>query len=165
MATCIGIDDGSAGSYLEGMTARADGERFAGLFPEVYLRFHARKDRDATRVTPQMWAMLQHFALAGPLTVSEAATHFERAQSVISESVDALVDKGLLERMTDERDRRRTLVWLTDEGQAFLVRERRVLDETRLANAMARLSPAERQGLVEGMEALLRAATKEEKSR
>lgn len=146
------------------MTPRADVERFASLFPEVYLRFHARKEPGATRVTPQMWAMLQHFALAGPLTVSEAAAHFERAQSVVSESVDALAEKGLVERMTDERDRRRSLVWLTGEGQAFLARERRVLDEERLARAMARLTPSERQGLMAGMEALL-GASHEEKRR
>jgi DNA-binding MarR family transcriptional regulator len=138
-------------------TAEKDGERFADLFPEVYLRLHARKDRASTRVTPQMWGMLQHLAIAGPLTVSEAAAHFDRAQSVVSETIDALCDKGLLERMRDARDRRRTLVWLTDEGHAFLSRERRVLDDVRVALAMAKLSQAERSGLLEGMAALVRA--------
>jgi DNA-binding MarR family transcriptional regulator len=139
-------------------SAEEDGARFHDLFPEIYLRFHVRRERDATRVTPQMWAMLQHFALAGPLTVTEAAEHFDRAQSVVSETVDALCEKGLLERMTDARDRRRTLVWLTEEGHAFLARERRILDDARLAKAMARLSPAERRGLLHGMEALVRAS-------
>ena len=48
--------------------------------------------------------------------VSEAAAHLSRAQSVVSEIVDGLEDKGLLARMRDSRDRRRTLVWLTDAG-------------------------------------------------
>ncbi len=80
--------------------ATADSERFADLFPEVYSRLHSRKERSATRVTPQMWAVLQHLAMAGPLTVTEAA-HFERSQSVVSETVDALCKKDLVERMPD----------------------------------------------------------------
>jgi DNA-binding MarR family transcriptional regulator len=104
-----------------------------------------------------MWAMLQHLAMAGPLTVTEAAAHFGRAQSVVSETIDGLCAKHLLERMPDARDRRRTLVWLTDEGHAFLTSERRVLDDERLARAMARLSATERTALIEGMTALVRA--------
>ena len=138
-------------------SSAADGERFAALFPEIYLRLHARKDRAALRVTPQMWAMLQHLAMAGPLTVTEAAEHFGRAQSVVSETVDTLCEKKLLERVRDARDRRRTLVWLTDEGHAFLANERRVLDDERLARAMARLSAEHRRGLLEGMAALVEA--------
>src|SRR5688500_6080538 len=136
----------------------ADSERFADLFPQVYLRLHARKDRTRTKVTPQMWAVLQHLAMAGPLTVTEAAAHFGRAQSVVSETVDTLCEKNLLERMRDERDRRRTLVWLTEAGQAFLAKEQRVLDDERLALAMARLPPATRRGLLDGMAALVAAA-------
>jgi DNA-binding MarR family transcriptional regulator len=135
----------------------ADAERFADLFPEIYLRLHARRDRGSTQVTPQMWAVLQHLAMAGPLTVTEAAAHFGRAQSVVSETVDALEKKGLLERMRDERDRRRTLVWLTDDAHAFLKRQRRVLDDALLARAMGKLTSAQRRGLIEGMEALVTA--------
>lgn len=144
-----------------GMATDLEGasERFAELFPEIYLRLHARKDRSSLRVTPQMWAMLQHLAMAGPLTVTEAAAHFERAQSVVSGTVDALCEKGLLERMTDARDRRRTLVWLTEDGQDLLVKERRVLDGARLARAMARLSASEQNGLLDGMAALVRACS------
>jgi DNA-binding MarR family transcriptional regulator len=162
---CIGIDDALAGQYLGLMTRDAsvksdsDGSsaRFAQLYPEIYLRLHLRKDRSSTRVTPQMWAVLQHLAMAGPLTVTEASAHFDRAQSVVSETIDALCAKNLLERMRDERDRRRTLVWLTDHGQAFLTNERRVLDEVRLAQAMQRLSPAQRRGLIAGVTALVEA--------
>ncbi|MBS2014052.1 MAG: winged helix-turn-helix transcriptional regulator [Deltaproteobacteria bacterium] len=132
-----------------------DAERFADLFPEVYLRLHARRDRAATSVTPQMWAVLQHLSLSGPLTVTEAAAHFGRAQSVVSEMVDALERKRLLERMRDARDRRRVLVWLTDEGLAFMTQRRRVLDDERLVLAMRAMDPSVRSGLVKGMQALV----------
>ena len=78
------------------------------------------------------------------------ATHFDRAQSVVSEIVDGLEDKGLLARMRDSRDRRRTLVWLTDEAHEALRQQRQVLDRPRVERAMARL--------VEAMRALVAAA-------
>jgi len=137
------------------MSARADAERFADLFPEIYRRFVARRTHDRNRLTPQMWAILQHLELAGPLTVGEAARHFERAQSVVSDTVSALEARGLLERIRDARDRRRTLVWLTEDAQEHLRRERRVLDEERLAAAMEALSPRARTQLLEGMRALV----------
>jgi DNA-binding MarR family transcriptional regulator len=156
---CIGIDDAFAGSYPGYMddAARDAAARFAELFPQLYLRLHARKRRSQTRVTSQMWAMLQHLAAAGPLTVTECAEHFGRAQSVVSETVDALEAKGLLERMRDERDRRRTFVWLTDEARAFMEKERRVLDDERLSRAMARLRAEQRTQLLVALESLVRA--------
>ncbi len=64
---------------------------------------------------------LLHLANTGSLTIGEIAEHFDRAQSVVSEIVDGLEKKGLLERMRDPKDKRRALVWLTDAGQAALV--------------------------------------------
>lgn len=52
--------------------------------------------------------MLTHLAVSGPLTVGEAAGHLNRAQSVVSEIVDGLERKALLERERDPADRRRT---------------------------------------------------------
>ncbi|HLK39496.1 MAG TPA: MarR family transcriptional regulator [Polyangiaceae bacterium] len=143
------------------MDAEEAAARFAELFPELYLRLHPRRDRKATAVTPQMWAVLTHLAMAGPLTVGECARHFERAQSVVSETLDALEKKKLLERMPDARDRRRTLVWLTDTGHEHLRRTRRVLDDARLTAAMRRLAASERHQLIEAMSALVGACEKE----
>jgi DNA-binding MarR family transcriptional regulator len=134
------------------------GAQFAELFPEVYRRLHARRGKDSVRLTPQMMAVMMHLSMSGPLTVGEMARHLERAQSVVSEIVDGLVAKGLLERMPDARDRRRTLVWLTDAAHEAMRRDRDVLDPARLARAMSALSDAERRGLLDGMRALVRAA-------
>jgi DNA-binding MarR family transcriptional regulator len=129
---------------------------FAELFPAAYLRFHRRDERRAP-VGQAARAVLQHLSLTGPLTVGEAAQHLDRAQSVVSEIVDALEDKRLLERVRDPRDRRRTLVWLTDAGVALLAAEREVLSRPLLERAMQRMSAAERAALLGGMRALLRA--------
>jgi DNA-binding MarR family transcriptional regulator len=133
---------------------------FCELFPAVYVRFCRRHGRGGsrTRLTPQQDAALHHLAMSGPLTIGEIARHFVRAQSVVSEIVDGLEDKGLLERMRDARDRRRVLVWLTDEGREVLARRAEVLDPARVARAMKSLPPAQRQGLIDAMRALVRAS-------
>ena len=101
--------DRNAGGVTD---ARARAERFAHLFRAVYLTFH-RRDGPRSQLPGASPAMLEHLALAGPLTVGEAAAHLSRAQSVISEIVTHLERQGLLEREDDPADRRRTLIWLT----------------------------------------------------
>jgi DNA-binding MarR family transcriptional regulator len=128
------------------------------LFPSVYLRLHRRHRRDDLRLTPQMSAVLHHLAMSGPLTIGEMARHFARAQSVVSEIVDGLEKKALLARMRDERDRRRVLVWLTDDAHDALKRERQVLDPELVRRALAGMTSAERNGLFTGLRALVRAA-------
>ena len=129
---------------------------FAELFPAVYLRFH-RRDAKRDGLPAASRAILQHLAVAGPLTVGEMARHLQRAQSVVSEVVDHLERDGLLERARDPRDRRRALVWLTDAGLAYLERDRDVLSRDLLARAMARMTPAARAALLRGTRALIRA--------
>jgi len=131
---------------------------FCELFPAVYLRFCRQRDEGETRLTPQMDGVLHHLAMSGPLTVGEMARHFARAQSVVSEIVDGMEKKGLLERMRDTRDRRRTLVWLTDEARAVLARRQQVLDPARVAQAMRRMPEPDRTTLIESLRALVHAA-------
>jgi DNA-binding MarR family transcriptional regulator len=136
----------------------AAAQRFAGLFPEIYLRFH-RRDEKRSELSGASRAVLTHLAMTGPVTVGEAAGHLQRAQSVVSEIVTQLAGKGLLERWRDPRDRRRTLVWLTPAGLEFLERDRDVLSVELLAAAFARMSAAEREALATGVEALLRSGS------
>jgi DNA-binding MarR family transcriptional regulator len=95
--------------------------------------------------------------LTGPLTIGEAGKHLRRAQSVVSEIVDHLEKKHLLERLRDPRDRRRTLVWLTEDGLALLERDREVLSRDLLTQAAARMTAADRAALLRGTRALLAA--------
>lgn len=138
------------------MNAREAAHHFGELFPEVYLRFHRRTWKAEPHLTPQMWGVLQHLAMTGPLTVTEAAKHMERAQSVMSEIIDGLVRKNLLERMRDARDKRRTLVWLTDHAREVITRQQSVLDLTRLEAALEAFAPADRERLIQGVRALVR---------
>jgi DNA-binding MarR family transcriptional regulator len=136
---------------VTGERARAEG--FAGLFHAVYLTFH-RRDRPRSQLPGASRAVLEHLALAGPLTIGEAAAHMRRAQSVISEIVTHLERDGLLERESDPADRRRTLIWLTPGGHQALRRDREVLDIDLLARAMAQLPTDQADALNATMHAL-----------
>jgi DNA-binding MarR family transcriptional regulator len=134
-----------------------DAERFAALFRALYLTYH-RRDGPRSDLPGASRAVLTHLAVAGPLTVGEAAAHLGRAQSVVSEIVEGLVRKGLLERERDPDDRRRTLVWLTGEGQEVLRRDGEVLAVDALSAALRRVPAEVRAGLLAGASALLAAA-------
>lgn len=139
------------------MDGREEAERFAALFRALYLTYH-RRDGPRSDLPAASRAVLSHLAVTGPLTVGEAATHLSRAQSVVSEIVDGLERKGLLERERDPADRRRTLVWLTPAGQECLRRDGEVLGVDALAAALARMTGADRAALFTGAAALLAAA-------
>ena len=113
-------------------------ERFAERFRAVYLTFH-RRDGPRSQLQGASRAVLEHLAMAGPLTIGEAAAHLSRAQSVVSEIVSHLERQGLLERESDPADRRRTLVWLTPAGHSALRQDREVLGLDLLARALARV--------------------------
>jgi DNA-binding MarR family transcriptional regulator len=127
---------------------------FAELFRAVYLTFH-RRDGPRSQLPNASLAVLEHLALAGPLTIGEAAAHLRRAQSVVSDIVSHLERQGMLERENDPDDRRRTLIWLTSAGQATLRRQREVLSEEHLAKALAKMPAEQSRALLRALNSLV----------
>jgi DNA-binding MarR family transcriptional regulator len=142
------------------MTAYADPEdvarRVADAYPAVYRGARSGVDGEAG-ITPRMVSALQLLYLEGPLTVGEQADHHGLSRPTMTELVDRLAERHLVDRLPDERDRRRVFVWLTDLGRHHAERSLRVLDPDRLVKAVDRLSATERRHLVLGLEALARA--------
>lgn len=158
----IGIDDGSRSRHAGQVSdEREQAERFAELFRAVYLTFH-RRDRPQSQLPGASRAVLEHLALAGPLTVGEAAAHLSRAQSVVSEIIAHLERQGMLEREADPADRRRTLIWLTAAGHARLRREHEVLSVDRLTEALASMAPGDVDALLLGMRQIVESTVKTE---
>ena len=118
------------------------------LFARAFLLFHRREQRNEPSLTPQSRMLLLHLSISGPLTIGEIAVHIDRSQSVVSETVEALEKRDFLARVRDPRDRRRTLVWLTDAAINYLARSQDVLDTDRLATAFSKLSDSEREQLL-----------------
>lgn len=129
-------------------------DAFEVAFGQTYLRFH-RRDAKRSELGGASRAVLTHLSLAGPLTVGQMADHLDRAQSVVSEITSGLEAKGLLARERDPADRRRTLVWLTDDGLGLLAADRRVLSIDLLGRAVAAMTRADRAALLRGVHALL----------
>jgi DNA-binding MarR family transcriptional regulator len=131
-------------------------EVFARQFPALYLRFH-RRDAKGSGLSSASRAVLQHLALAGPLTIGELCAHLDRSQSVASDIVAHLEQDGLVERQDDPADRRRRLVWLSPSGRELLARDRDVLSVELLERAFAELREDARAELLEAVESLMRA--------
>lgn len=106
-------------------------------------------------MTAESVAVVQHLADSGPLTVGEAARHMKRSQAAMSELIARLVRRGVLARLKDERDRRRTLIWLTEDGWAALDSARSVLSPELLEKAFRGMKPIERKTLIAGMRTLI----------
>jgi len=80
--------------------------------------------------------------------------HFDRAPSTLSEMVEHLSTKQLIEKQKDPNDGRRKLVWLTAYGQTALANEQTVLDTAQLAKAASLLAPDDRNKLIQVLEVL-----------
>jgi DNA-binding MarR family transcriptional regulator len=137
------------------MDERIAAEEIGRLYPAVYRRFKASpRPVQGTDLTPRMLSVLRHLQTAGPLTVGELAEHLGLSRAATTELVDRIEERGMVARIRDERDRRRVFVWTTEEGRAAV--SIRVLEDDLLAKAVQKMTPEERQGLVEGLRALLR---------
>jgi DNA-binding MarR family transcriptional regulator len=97
-------------------------------------------------ITPAHWRALRVLKRHGKMRLSELSVHLRIAPRSATEVVDALEDRGLVQRRPDPGDRRATLVDLTDQGNS-------VLDAVRAARGseaqwfFGRLSPADRAHL------------------
>lgn len=139
------------------MDALGTASEFLDLYADVYRHAYRRRDPRAPRISGEGLAMLEHLRDSGPLTIGEAARHFDRSQSSISERFRRLAERGFVESIPDERDQRRHLLWLTPAGEARLRAELDVLSREALAGAVARMEPNDRRALLDGMRALVRA--------
>jgi len=147
------VSDVSEGQVGPDRLREEQARRFADAFTGIYLATH-RRDGKQSQLSAVSRGVLRHLSMTGPLTVGEAAVHLDRAQSVVSEIVTQLEGNGLLERMTDPRDRRRTLVWLTPVGLDRLERDGQVLSLELVGQALGRLPEVDREQLLRLMNQL-----------
>lgn len=63
------------------MNSKYAASRFLLLYQDIYHHLHFYWDKDERALSPEAIAVMNHLALCGPLTVSEAVRHFDRAQS------------------------------------------------------------------------------------
>lgn len=91
------------------------------------------------------------------MTLSELAARMNLGTATVAKTIDSLEARGLLTRTRNERDRRIVLLRVTEEGRAL---QNAASSEfhNHMAALFRKLAPAERTGLVHGLEALLAAS-------
>jgi DNA-binding MarR family transcriptional regulator len=93
----------------------------------------------------------------GPLT-PRALAELERVQPPsMTRTLSALLERGLVDRLTDPADRRQAFIQLTDSGTRAVLDTRKQRDVW-LARRLADLDPKERDVLAEAAEILRRIA-------
>ena len=86
-------------------------------------------------------------------TAGELARAISVRLPTLTQIVDALVDRGWIERRDDPSDRRKVWLGLTERGREA-ARYAGVAAEDRLDTVLSEITPAQRRALVKGLEAL-----------
>ena len=105
-------------------------------------------------LNPAQWAALRYFAQANASArnVVAFARHHGTTKGTASQTIAALLKKGLLERHPSETDRRSIRLTVTAKGQTMLAND----PLNALASAIDRLTSAQHGALAEGLDELLR---------
>ena len=116
-----------------------------------------RREDDGSGLSAPRLSALSVVVFAGPMSLAELAEAEQVRPPTMSRIVDALVDRGLITRVTDPGDRRSVRIAATPEGTQLLHagRERRV---HALIGRLGRLAESERRALARGVEILERVA-------
>ena len=147
-----------AGVRYPSMIQDDSATEFMVLYSDIYRCLHASWDKHEYYPSSEALAVMNHLLLSGPLTITEAAQHFDRAQSAMSELIDRLQANDYVARIKDSRDRRRTLIWLTEKGRRLHQRTQEVLNRNLLQQSLNVLTETQRLQLLESLQALLAAA-------
>ena len=132
---------------------------FAGIFKGLKQDREEEKPEELQRAFDQGSLGERHFpplivlSLEGPMSVSELADRVGLTVATTSLLVGELSRAGLVERSEDERDRRRTIVSLSEEIRK--IAEPRIKERLQpFRRTLERLSPAARAHFMEGMRVL-----------
>lgn len=119
--------------------------------------------RSRLPIEPSQWSTLRYL-VNGPCGMSELARHKGVGLPTMSKSVDMLVKRGWAERVTDETDRRQTLVRLTSSGRRVLADCRKRF-EALIDRKLSGLTAKERKELAASLTTLRRVLGPAEGSR
>jgi DNA-binding MarR family transcriptional regulator len=120
-------------------------------------RLRPTKAAVAAGLTPTRSAVLQTVARRGPMRLSELAEAEAINPTMLSRVIAELADGGLLERVSDERDRRAVWVNCSPAGRRLAERIRRERTDA-LSVALDRLTDEERELVERAVPALERLA-------
>lgn len=137
------------------MSIRDDARRVQAAYPKIWHACHRHPGAAAREggLTERQGTVLAHLADGRLGRPAELARHLGIASSTLSEAVDQLVERGMVERRRHDEDRRRVDYVVTDAGHDAL-EQGSALDPARLRAALASLPPEARKRAIEGLEQL-----------
>ena len=91
---------------------------------------------------------IEQYGKEGTIYVSDLARAAKKPLPAVSRALRLLEQDGMAERQTDPRDRRKTLVRLTPEGESALHQCEQVLNEY-FNRVMARIDPAQLEQMLQ----------------
>jgi DNA-binding MarR family transcriptional regulator len=133
---------------------RSASEQFETLYRRIWGSLNRPDEPDLSQHERDL---LHHVPVDGSVTLTWLAGHLGLPKSTTSVVIKSLGQRGFLRRARDPLDERRLAIELTDQGRDRLARDT-VLEPKALAAALAKLSPAVRAGLLDGLAQLADAA-------
>ena len=133
------------------------------LYPRIYFACHTRHVRDpktSRLLSAHQASILDHLDEREPLALLDLARHMGVTPSTMSLHVERLVRRGYISRERATEDGRRLQLRITPAG--VRVREAKsVLDPGRVRALLERLTPAEVEAGIHGLELLARAGSEQ----
>lgn len=116
-----------------------------------------RREDDGSGLSAPRLSALSFVVVEGPVSLAVLAEAEQVRPPTMSRIVDALVDRGLVTRIVDPRDRRSVRIAVTPAGSQLVLGggERRV---RALIGRLGKLAESERRALARGVEILERVA-------
>ena len=133
------------------------------LYPRIYFACHTRHVRDPRTnrlLSAHQVSILDHLDEREPLALLDLARHMGVTASTMSLQIEWLVRRGYVSRERATEDGRRLQLRITPAG--VRVREAKsVLDPGRVRALLERLSPAEVEAGIHGLQLLARAGSEQ----
>ena len=117
------------------------------------LRLNADKQARRYGLTRAQWAVLSRVERTEGLKQTEIAETMEMQPITLTRLIDKLCDAGLIERRTDENDRRVNRLYLTKAARPLMAKLA-VLKSELTETALASLSVADTHRLVDELESI-----------
>jgi DNA-binding MarR family transcriptional regulator len=139
-------------------------EKLTGLFSDIVVKtmtVQLLRELDELDITLSQLQALTYVAERGKCSVGALAERLGVTHPAAVKLVDKLIRKELVTRTVAVEDHRQSDIRITDEGRR-LVNDVRQERTHRLEHVLDRMAPEERQALIQGLQAFVTAALRDE---